>query len=55
MSAMAERLDEAARIAQRYRGTSFEDAAIAYLRAQIEQARKHDNGCLTCQARSETA
>jgi hypothetical protein len=40
MSEMAERIEEAAQLARRYRGTVYETASIAYLRAQIEQARQ---------------
>ena len=40
MSEMGERLEEAAQLARRFRGTLYETAALAYLRAQIEQARQ---------------
>lgn len=40
MSAMAERIDEAAQLVLRFRGTPYETASLAYLRAQIEQAKK---------------
>ena len=43
MSEIAERIEEAARLARRYHGTPLEIPALAYLRAQVEQARKHQH------------
>ncbi len=40
METSAERIEEAAQMMRRYRGTLYETASIAYLRAQIEQARR---------------
>lgn len=40
---MAQRIDEAAQLMLRFRGTSYEAASLAYLRAQMEQARKADD------------
>lgn len=41
MSLAAVRIDEAHRLVRRFLGTSYEPAALAYLRAQVEQAQKH--------------
>lgn len=37
---MTTRISEAAAMIKRYHGTPWEAAAMAYMRAQIEQARK---------------
>lgn len=40
MDTMLNRLDEAHRMFRRFFGTKYEQAARAYLSAQVEQARK---------------
>jgi hypothetical protein len=41
---MAERIQDAAQLARRFRGTPYETASLAYLRAQIEQAQHTTSG-----------
>jgi hypothetical protein len=40
MSQAAERIQEAIEMIRRFQATPYEAASLAYLRAQIEQARK---------------
>ncbi len=40
MSDLAMRIDEAARAWRRFEGHPYEEAALAFLRATVEQARK---------------
>lgn len=37
----AVRIDEAHQLVRRFIGTEYQQAALAYLRAQVEQASKH--------------
>lgn len=37
---MAKRIDEALALVRRYQGTNYERAAVAYLEAQVEQAKR---------------